>query len=128
MLNTTRALKFRAAVPTKYWGCCVLAACYLISLLPSSVLGGKSPFDVLFDKLSDLSHLQVFGCLCFATKVGMSDKYVERVIPIVMMGYSKIQKGYKLLSIQHSHFFISKDVVFRESVFSFTMLRQHVLS
>ncbi|XP_070033000.1 uncharacterized protein [Nicotiana tomentosiformis] len=49
ILEVTRALRFRAHIPIKYWGHCVLAAVYLINRMPSFVIHGLSPFEVLKD-------------------------------------------------------------------------------
>lgn len=35
------------------------------------------------------------------------------------MGYSEIQKGYILLDLTSSSFFVSRDVIFKETVFPF---------
>ncbi|GJV40274.1 putative RNA-directed DNA polymerase, partial [Tanacetum coccineum] len=47
-------------------------------ILPSSVLNGKSPYEVIYKKCHTLSHLRVFGCLCFATIVNNNDKFSSR--------------------------------------------------
>lgn len=57
--------------------------------MPSSVLDGKSSFELLFSKLPKLSHLRVIGCLCYVTIVTKGDKFFERAKPIVVMGYSE---------------------------------------
>ncbi|XP_021738809.1 uncharacterized protein LOC110705276 [Chenopodium quinoa] len=44
LLETARTLRLHASLPYKFWGECLLAATYLINLLPSSVLHWKSPF------------------------------------------------------------------------------------
>ncbi|GJR53325.1 ribonuclease H-like domain-containing protein [Tanacetum coccineum] len=46
--------------------------------LPSSVLNGKSPFEIVFSRKPSLNHLRVFGCLCFATILNNSDKFSSR--------------------------------------------------
>ncbi|GJT70515.1 ribonuclease H-like domain-containing protein [Tanacetum coccineum] len=43
--------------------------------LPYSVLIRKSPYDIIYKKPPTLSHLRVFGCLCFATVVNNHAKF-----------------------------------------------------
>ncbi|GJS97878.1 ribonuclease H-like domain-containing protein [Tanacetum coccineum] len=54
--------------------------------LSSSVLNGKSPYEMIYKKCPTLSHLRVFGCLCFATIVNNSDKFGSRYEKCVMIG------------------------------------------
>ncbi|GJY30892.1 ribonuclease H-like domain-containing protein [Tanacetum coccineum] len=74
------------------WTECILTATYLINRLPSSVLNGKSPYEMIYKKCPTLSHLRVFGCLCFATIVNNSDKFGSRSEKCVMIGYYSVKK------------------------------------
>ncbi|GJU20137.1 ribonuclease H-like domain-containing protein [Tanacetum coccineum] len=56
--------------------------------LPSSVLNGKSPYEMIYKKYPTLSHLRVFGCLCFATIVNNNDKFSSRVVNDLNKGKS----------------------------------------
>lgn len=67
LLNITRALKFQSQVPISLWGYCVLTAAHLITLLPTPTLNYKTPYQVLFNKQPDYSHLRTFVCLCYIT-------------------------------------------------------------
>ncbi|KAL4346996.1 hypothetical protein GQ457_17G018750 [Hibiscus cannabinus] len=120
LLEIARALRFNSHVPVKFWGECVTTACYIINRLPSSVLNWKSPFEVFHNKPPNLSHMKVFGCLCYATQVHNLDKFSPRAIPSVFMGYSSTKKGYVLFNIADKKFFVSRDVIFHETVFPFT--------
>nr|GEZ22018.1 ribonuclease H-like domain-containing protein [Tanacetum cinerariifolium] len=42
---------------------------------PSSMLSGKSPYEMIFKCEPNLSHLKVFGCLCFLTVLNNHDKF-----------------------------------------------------
>lgn len=87
--------------------------------LPSSVVQGKSPFELLYGRQASLTHLRVIGCLCYTIVIPKGDKFAERAKACVLMGYSTTQKGYLLLNLSTKHFFVSRDVVFKESVFPF---------
>ena len=119
IMETARAIRFQGHIPIKFWGECVLAAVHIINRIPSTVLDNKSPFEMMFSKSPDLSYMRIIGCLCHATKLLRTDKFGPRAIRSVFMGYSTTQKGYKLYDLENKVLFISRDVVFTESIFPF---------
>ncbi|KAI3688864.1 hypothetical protein L2E82_46759 [Cichorium intybus] len=121
ILNVARSLIFEAGLPFKYWGDAVLTSVFLINRTPSSVLNGKTPYELVYKRSPKLDFLRVFGCLCFATKLNVSDKFSERAEKCVLLGYGVDKKCYKVLSLDSSHVFFSRDVRFYESVFPFKM-------
>nr|GEX50322.1 putative reverse transcriptase, RNA-dependent DNA polymerase, Gag-polypeptide of LTR copia-type [Tanacetum cinerariifolium] len=86
----------------------------LKGMLPSPVLNGKSPFDLVFNMKPVLKHLRVFGCLCFATVLNGHDKFGSRVEKCVLVGYASFKKRYKLFSLERKQFVYSRDVKFFE--------------
>ena len=78
ILNVARSLVFQSGIPLKYWGDAILTAVFLINRTPSSVLRGKSPYEVMYKKSPNFDNLKVFGCLCFATKLNVKDKFSSR--------------------------------------------------
>ncbi|KAJ0786024.1 putative RNA-directed DNA polymerase [Helianthus annuus] len=119
LLNTARALMFQGGLPLRFWSDCVLTAVYLINRLPSSVLNGRSPFEMMFGFSPSLSHLRNFGCLCFSTILNESDKFAFHAEKCVFLGYSNVKKGYKLWSLDSKKIFFSRDVKFYEDVYPF---------
>ncbi|XP_076910198.1 uncharacterized protein LOC143567756 [Bidens hawaiensis] len=66
LLETSRALLFQSKLPLKFWGDCVLTATHLINLFPTTLLDGKTPYEVLTNKVPTydyLKHLVVFAML-----------------------------------------------------------------
>ena len=92
LLNVARSLLFQSGVPLKHWGDAVLTAAYLINRAPSSVLKGKTPYEMIYNKEPFLNHLRVFGCLCFATKMNVTDKFETKAEKCVFVGYSNVKK------------------------------------
>nr|XP_043620166.1 uncharacterized protein LOC122592014 [Erigeron canadensis] len=121
LLNVARALMFQGGLPLNMWNECVLTACYLINRLPSSVLNGKSPYELFFKSQPNLSHFKVFGCLCFATILNNFDKFSSKSEKCILLGYANAKKRYKLLSIEHNNILYYRDVKFYENIFHFKL-------
>ncbi|GKA58544.1 putative RNA-directed DNA polymerase, partial [Tanacetum coccineum] len=119
LLNVARSLMFKGRIPLNTWSECVLTSVYLINRTPSSMLSGKSPYEMIFKCEPNLSHLKVFGCLCFSTILDNHDKFSSRFEKSVFIGYSFDKKGYKLFSLKTKKIFYSRDVKFYETVFPF---------
>ncbi|XP_019238357.1 PREDICTED: uncharacterized protein LOC109218447 [Nicotiana attenuata] len=118
-LNVARTLRFQASVPLRFWGECVTTAIYLINKLPTSILKGKTPYEVLHGAPTSLTHLRVFGYLGYVSEVRRTDKFAPRAIPVVFLVYFVVQKGYKMYTISSREFTVSRDVVFKEDVYPF---------
>ncbi|XP_019255014.1 PREDICTED: uncharacterized protein LOC109233584 [Nicotiana attenuata] len=122
ILEVARALRFQAAIPLRFWGDCVLTAMHIINRIPSTVLKGKSPYEMLFNTPPSLEHLKVFKCLCYAVNVRRQDKFSARALPAIFMGYSPT-KRYKLYDLYSKQFLVSRDVIFKEQIFPFKHMK-----
>ncbi|KAK1412293.1 hypothetical protein QVD17_33424 [Tagetes erecta] len=121
LLETARALKFEANLPTKFWGECVLTATYIINRLPSDVIENKTPYEILYNRQPEYEHMRVFGCLAYYKNTETKgDKFEQRGRVGVFLGYPPGTKGYKVFDAQHNKIVLSRDVKFFEKVFPFT--------
>ncbi|KAJ0522072.1 putative RNA-directed DNA polymerase [Helianthus annuus] len=119
LLNLARSLLFQSGVPLSFWSDCALTTVYLINMLPSSVILGKSPYELMFGFKPSFAHLRIFGCLCFSTILNDLDKLSFNAEKCILIGYSNVKKGYKLWSLDNKKEFYSRDVKFYETVFPY---------
>ncbi|KAK1410403.1 hypothetical protein QVD17_36940 [Tagetes erecta] len=119
LLNTARSLMFQGGLPISMWTESVLTAAYLINRTPSSVLNGRTPYELLFGSKPSLKHLRNFGCLVFSTNLNPENKFDKRAVKCVLLGYSVFKKGYKLWDLDNKTILFSRDVCFYEHVFPF---------
>ncbi|GKA70124.1 putative RNA-directed DNA polymerase [Tanacetum coccineum] len=90
-------------------------------LLPSSVLNGKSSFELVYGFKLKLSHLRSFGCLCFSYVLNNSDKFSSKSEKYVLIGFSTTKKAYKVYSLESKMIYYSRDIKFYENIFPFKM-------
>ncbi|KAM0029215.1 putative RNA-directed DNA polymerase [Helianthus debilis subsp. tardiflorus] len=122
LLETARALKVEAKLPIRFWGECILTATYIINRLPSKVIGGKTPFELLYGEKPSYDHMRIFGCMAYYRSIeAKSDKFEIRGKPGVFMGYPNGTKGYKIYDPNSGKIVISRDVTFAEKVFPFAI-------
>ncbi|GJS60511.1 putative RNA-directed DNA polymerase [Tanacetum coccineum] len=119
LLNVARSLFFQGGIPLNMLSECVLTATYLINILPTSVLNGKSLYDLVYNKPPSLKHLRSFGYLAYATILNSHDKFGSRSEKCVLVGYLNSKKRYKLWSLDNKQVIYSKDVKFFEDIFTF---------
>lgn len=113
-----RSLLFQSFLPVKFWGKAILAAAYLINRTPSSVLKGKTPYEVLYGTSPSYENLRVFGCLAFAhNQKRDGDKFAARSRRCVFLGYPFGKKGWTLFDLDTEELFVSRDVVFVKDSF-----------
>ena len=110
-------------MPLKFWDEEFLTATYLINLLPSKVIKFETPITRLFGITPDYKSLREFGCACWPNlRPYNARKLAFRSKKCVFLGYSPIHKGVKCLDVSTGRVYISRDVVFDESVYPFESL------
>jgi hypothetical protein len=114
-------------MPLKYWDEVFLAAVYLINRLPTKLLDFSTPLEVLEQVQPDYNSMRFFGCACYPNLRPFNARKLEyRSIQCTFLVYSNIHKGFKCPDINFGPIYISRDVIFIESLFPFAKLHANV--
>ena len=91
--------------------------------MTTPVLANSSSFQALFQTPPNYSKLQTFGCLCYPwIRPYGNNKFTPRSTPCVFLGYSLTQSAFICFDVSHSKIYISRHVIFHETVFPFSSL------
>jgi histone deacetylase 1/2 len=120
LVETGLALLAHSSLPLRFWDEAFLTACYLINRMPTPVLNKDTPIHRLLQVEPNYFFLRIFGCAFLPSlRKYNSHKLEFRSKMCVFLGYSPMHKGYKCLDRSTGRIYISRDVVFDESVFPF---------
>jgi hypothetical protein len=117
------SLLAQASMPLKFWDEAFLTATYLINRIPSKVIDDDTPMERLFHEKPNFSFLRTFGCAVWPNLRPYNKRKLEfRSKQCAFIGYSNMHTGYKCLDISTGRIYISRDVVFDETIFPFASL------
>ena len=84
----------------------------------------KTPYELFKGKKPNLSHLKIFGCICYILNNGKSDvgKFDEKSDKRIFLGYVSNARAYKVFNKRTLVVEESPHVIFDESSFKLTLL------
>ncbi|KAG8481885.1 hypothetical protein CXB51_026674 [Gossypium anomalum] len=110
-----RCLLFESKLPSKFWAKAVNTSVYLLNRLPTNAVKEKTPFEAWFRLKPTVSHLKVFGCVCYTLiPAEKRTKLERRSVPGIFIGYSSTKKGYRVFDPSTKKTMVSRDVKFDE--------------
>ncbi|KAL4362743.1 hypothetical protein GQ457_04G027460 [Hibiscus cannabinus] len=120
LLAVARALRIQANLPLPFWIDCVLHSVFLINATPTPVLDNKTPYEVFFQQQPKFDCLKTFGCLAYASHLPKAPtKMHPKAVRCIFIGFPKHMKGYRLFALDTKTVFVSRDVIFNETIFPF---------
>ncbi|EOY19823.1 Uncharacterized protein TCM_045180 [Theobroma cacao] len=117
LMEMARCLLFEKNLPKTLWAEAMNTANYLLNLCSTKALVSKTPYEAWYGLKPFVDHLKIFGCICYA-KIpdAKRTKLDEKSVIVIHLGYSEVSKGYRLLNVMTMKFFVSRDIVFDESM------------
>lgn len=100
---------------SKFWGEAVATAAYILDRCPTKMLQGVTPEEAWSGKKPSVSHLRIFGSLCFKhVPEQLRKKLDDKAEQMVLLGYHSTG-AYKLFDPRRNKVFFSRDVMVDES-------------
>ncbi|GKE50816.1 retrovirus-related pol polyprotein from transposon TNT 1-94 [Tanacetum coccineum] len=97
LIEAARTMLIYAKAPLFLWGEAVATACYTQNCSIIRLRHGKTPYELLHDKLPDLSFLHVFGALCYPTNDSENLGKLQPKVDIgIFIGYAPTKKAFRI--------------------------------
>ena len=104
-----------ANMPKCFWAEAISTSVYLRNRCPAAAIK-CTPYEALKGEKPDVSHLRIFGSVCFAHIPKDERKKLDaKSRPCFFLGYGDRYKGYRLFDKTRSKIIHSRDVLFDES-------------
>nr|GEW88854.1 retrovirus-related Pol polyprotein from transposon TNT 1-94 [Tanacetum cinerariifolium] len=95
LIEADRTMLIYAQAPLFLWAEVVAAACYTQNGSIIRLCHGKTPYELLHNKLPDLSFLYVFGALCYPTNDNNNLRKLQLKADIrIFIGYALTKKAF----------------------------------
>ena len=119
--DCVHSLLLNVGMPRTFWVEALNTATHLINRRPYQSSGSITPYQCLLGRAPDLSHLRVFGCLCYPNQTATTPhKLSARSAPCALLGYPADHRGYRCLDLNNRRVITSRHVVFNEATFPFS--------
>ncbi|KAG8481821.1 hypothetical protein CXB51_027173 [Gossypium anomalum] len=98
-----------------FWAEAVNSSVYLLNKLPTHAVKDKTPFEAWHGLKPTVSHLKIFGCVCYVlVPAERRTKLEKRSVPCIFVGYSSDKKGYRVYDPSTRKILVSRDIRFDE--------------
>lgn len=119
LVDKVRTMLLAAKLPKRFWNEAVVTANHIKNRSPTSACGDqfkcKTPAEIWYNKKPDLSHIKVFGSICYNHVPKQNRTKLEsRAVKCIMLGYGSSQFTYRLWDIENDKLVIGRHVTFNE--------------
>jgi hypothetical protein len=88
---------------------------YIQNMSPHTILGKLIPEEVYTCTRPDVSHLRIFGSVCYChVPLEKRTKLDPRGEKGILVGYSEVSKAYNIFVLARRRIMVSRDVQFEE--------------
>ena len=111
--NSAFAMLKHSGFPKRFWNLAYYHATFIKNISPCSHDKSKTPHELWFNKVPSFFKFKTLGEQGFVhTPKHLRRKLDSKSTPCYFVGYSDIQKGYKMINLTNDKISITKDVTF----------------
>ncbi|GKA22724.1 retrotransposon protein, putative, ty1-copia subclass [Tanacetum coccineum] len=92
LLDMVRSMMNLTTLPLSFWDYALESATRILNMVPTKKVD-KTPYELWYGKVSNLSYLKVWGCEALV-KRDTPDKLEQRSVKCIFIGYPKETMGY----------------------------------
>ncbi|CAL1391452.1 unnamed protein product [Linum trigynum] len=116
LAEVVRSMLHAKNVPGRFWAECMKTAVYITNKLPQARFGFISPFEKIWKMKPTVSHLRVFGCVCYVLVPEQErSKFDKKAKRCIFLGYDSERKGWRCYDPTTNKAMVSRNVVFDEA-------------
>nr|GEZ12276.1 hypothetical protein [Tanacetum cinerariifolium] len=115
LIEAARTILIYAQAPLFLWAEAVATVCFTQNRSIIRLRHGKTPYELLHNKLPDLSYLHVFGALCYPTNDSENLEKLQPKADIgIFIGYAPTKKAFQIYNRRTRRIFETIHVDFDE--------------
>ena len=112
VVEMARSMLKQTEMPDCFCAEAVAAAVHILNISPTKVVWNQTPYEAWNGNKPSISHLRVFGCICYVLLTTNRHKLDKKSQKHVFVGYCTKSKAYRLYERLSGRITISRDVVF----------------
>ena len=116
LIGGARALLQHSGMSKGFWAEALMVATHILNRSPRKGLGWRTPYELLYGHIPDISYFRTFGCRAWVYNE-KGKKWDAKSIPMIFVGYETGSKAFRLWNPATRSIVISANVSFSEHEF-----------
>ena len=96
LLGGARSMMQHSGVTKGFWAEAMGTAAHVLNRSPRKSLAWRTPFELLFGRVPEISYVRVFGCRAWVFNDDKGKKWDPKSKPMILVGYETGSKAYRL--------------------------------
>lgn len=115
LLGGARAMVQHAGMTKGFWAEAIGVATHIINRAPRKSLSWRTPYEILFGRVPDVSYLRMFGCRAWVYN-DQGKKWDPKSKPMILIRFETGSKAYRLWDPSTRSVVVSANVRFDENI------------